>query len=137
LGKFQLIIFDCDGVPVDSGKIANEVFAEILNRECGLSLALAGMFEKFAGHSSQQCTNILQVMPGREPPEGIENRYKHEIDLAPGAKVAAVKAIEDVLRTLTVPFCVSSGGSLGTMQTTLGRTGLLPRLKALCSVPQR
>jgi beta-phosphoglucomutase-like phosphatase (HAD superfamily) len=38
---FDLFIFDCDGVLVDSERIANQVFAKILNEECGLSLDLA------------------------------------------------------------------------------------------------
>jgi beta-phosphoglucomutase-like phosphatase (HAD superfamily) len=33
MNNFDLIIFDCDGVLVDSERIANEVFADVLNRE--------------------------------------------------------------------------------------------------------
>lgn len=110
---------------VDSERIANEVFAEILNRQCGLSLTLADMFEIFVGHSSQQCMDILRAMLGHEPPEGIEDSYRNEINLALGSKVAAVKGIERVLQSLNVPICVASSGSHDKMRTTLGKTGLL------------
>lgn len=127
--NFDLIIFDCDGVLVDSERIANEVFAEILNRECGLSLTLTDMFNIFVGNSSQQCMNILREMLGREPPAGLEDHYKNEINSALGARVTAVEGIEFVLQSLTVPFCVASSGSHEKMGTTLGKTGLLAHFK--------
>lgn len=129
MNKFELVIFDCDGVLVDSERIANEIFADILNRECGLSLTLADMFDIFVGHSSQQCMDILRTMLGREPPEGIEDRYKNEINSALGSGVAAVEGIDLVLQSLTMPYCVASSGSHEKMRTTLGKTGLISRFQ--------
>ena len=62
--NFELIIFDCDGVLVDSDRIANEVFAKVLNEECGFSLSLEDMFDTFVGHSSSQCMAIIEEMLG-------------------------------------------------------------------------
>ena len=45
---FELVIFDCDGVLVDSERITNIAFAEMLN-ERGLSVTLDDMFREFAG----------------------------------------------------------------------------------------
>lgn len=131
MNEFELIIFDCDGVLVDSERISNEVFAGILNEECGLSLSLADMFQIFVGHSSRQCMDILKSMLGKEPPERIEARYRHEIDLALGAKVTAVRGVETVLENSTIPFCVASSGSHEKMQMTLGKTGLLKYFKGV------
>ena len=125
MSSFELIIFDCDGVLVDSERIANEVFADILNRECGLSLTLADMFDTFVGHSSQQCMDILRGLLGEEPPEGIEGRYKSEINRALSTRVTAIDGIDLVLGTLSIPYCVASSGSHEKMRTTLGRTGLI------------
>ena len=36
MDNFKLIIFDCDGVLVDSERIANKVFAKVLKEECGI-----------------------------------------------------------------------------------------------------
>jgi beta-phosphoglucomutase-like phosphatase (HAD superfamily) len=58
--NFELIIFDCDGVLVDSERVANKVFAEILNEECGFSSNLDDMFQTFVGHSSSQCMAIIK-----------------------------------------------------------------------------
>jgi len=123
--KFELVIFDCDGVLVDSEKIANEVFARILNRECGFSLSLADMFQTFVGHSSAQCMEIIEDMLGCTPPAGLEHRYKNEINIALKERVTAVQGIEQTLQELTLPYCVASSGSYEKMNTTLGKTNLL------------
>jgi len=123
--KFELVIFDCDGVLVDSEKIANEVFAKILNQECGFSLSLADMFQTFVGHSSSQCMEIIENMLGHAPPAGLEQKYKNEINLALEERVTAVQGIEKSLQELTLPYCVASSGSYEKMNTTLGKTNLL------------
>ena len=125
MNKFELIIFDCDGVLVDSERIANEVFARVLNEECGFSLSLEDMFQTFVGHSSSQCMSIIKKMLGKEPPSNLEQRYKDEINLALASSVTAVSGIEKAINDLTIPFCVASSGSHEKMQTTLGKTNLL------------
>lgn len=127
--KFELIIFDCDGVLVDSEKIANEVFADVLNDECGLSLELDDMFEIFVGHSSSQCMNIIKRMLGKEPPDNLERRYKDEINRALSKSVTAVSGIEHALNEISIPYCVASSGSYKKMNTTLGKTNLLKYFK--------
>jgi len=46
----RLVIFDCDGVLVDSEPIANRVFAEMVN-ELGLTMTAEDVFERFVGRS--------------------------------------------------------------------------------------
>lgn len=123
--NFELIIFDCDGVLVDSERIANEVFAKVLNEECGFKLNLDDMFQIFVGHSSSQCMVIVREMLGEEPPDHLEQRYKSEINDALAKSVTAVPGIEKAISDLSIPFCVASSGSHEKMQTTLGKTDLL------------
>ncbi|MBX2847463.1 MAG: HAD family hydrolase [Acidiferrobacterales bacterium] len=123
--SFELLIFDCDGVLFDSERIANQVFANILNEECGFSLGLEDMFRTFVGHSSSQCMQIIEDMLGETPPAHLEQRYKQEINRALALSVTSVKGIESVLDEISIPFCVASSGSHEKMQTTLGKTGLL------------
>ena len=125
MSKFELVIFDCDGVLVDSEGIANEVFATVLDEECGLSLSLDDMFQIFVGHSSSQCMEIIEEMLGKAPPAHLEQRYKGEINQALSTSVTAVAGIEKTLREISIPFCVASSGSHEKMQTTLGKTNLL------------
>jgi len=122
--RFDLIIFDCDGVLVDSERIANRVFARVLEEECGLNLSLEQMFDHFVGHSQVQCLAIIEEMTGAPPPASLGERYRNEINRELAESVVAVNGIEAVLEALDIPYCVASGGSHEKMQTTLGKTGL-------------
>lgn len=53
MDQFELVIFDCDGVLVDSERITNETFCTMLN-ELGLSVTINDMFERFVGLSMAQ-----------------------------------------------------------------------------------
>lgn len=125
MGKFELIIFDCDGVLVDSERVANEVFAKILKEECGLSFSLDDMFETFVGHSSKQCMKVIEEMLGSKPPSGLEARYKNDINRALKESVTAVNGIEQALAEISIPYCVASSGSYEKMRVTLSKTNLL------------
>lgn len=125
MNQFELIIFDCDGVLVDSERLANQVFAEILRQECGLSFSLQEMFETFVGRSSAQCMAIIEEMLGKEPPANLEQQYHQAINQALFDSVEPVKHIEICLKNLSIPYCVASSGSHEKMQITLGKTGLL------------
>jgi HAD superfamily hydrolase (TIGR01509 family) len=121
---FDLIIFDCDGVLVDSERIANAVFARVLEQECGLRFTLEEMFDRFVGRSQAQCMQIVEELTGKAPPSGLWHRYKQEINQELENKVEAVNGIESVLQNIDLPYCVASSGSHDKMKTTLGKTGL-------------
>ena len=121
---FSLIIFDCDGVLVDSERIANRVFARVLEEECGLRLSLEDMFDHFVGYSQAQCLAIIEEMTGDPAPPGLGERYRSEINSELVRSVVAIKGIAAVLEAIDTPYCVASSGSHEKMQTTLGRSGL-------------
>jgi len=124
-GSFELVIFDCDGVLVNSEQVANEVFAEVLLQVCGLEFTLEDMFDTFVGHSRAQCMQKIEVILGEPPPPELDQRYQDDINLALKGSVAAIEGVESVLTNLTLPFCVASSGSHDKMKLTLGKTGLI------------
>jgi len=124
--KPELVIFDCDGVLVDSELISNRVFAAVLH-ELGLRVTLEFMFESFVGRSMQHCWAEVGRMLGREVPPAVREQFQQRQMAALQAEVKAVQGVEDVLDSLRVPYCVASSGSHAKMATTLGTTGLLPR----------
>ena len=125
MNPFELIIFDCDGVLVDSERIANEAFAKLLNQRFGFSLSLDDMFKTFVGHSSSQCIALIAEMLGKEPPADLEESYQSVINQALFSSVTRVPGIRRAIAELDVPYCVASGGAHEKMQITLGKTGLL------------
>ena len=124
---FDLVIFDCDGVLVDSERVANEVFAGVLREVCGLEFSLEQMFDTFVGHSKAQCLEKIESLIGEPPPAELERRYREDIDQALAESVQAVVGVETVLERLAPPCCVASSGSHDKMRLTLGKTGLIHR----------
>ena len=126
--KFGLVIFDCDGVLVDSELITNRVFAQMLN-EMGIAVTLDDMFEQFVGRSMPQCLEIITKKLGRPVPQQFVAEYQTRSAAALRSELKAVPDIETVLATMRIPYCVASSGTHEKMQTTLGITGLLPQFR--------
>jgi HAD superfamily hydrolase (TIGR01509 family) len=123
-----LVIFDCDGVLVDSELITNRVFAQMLN-ELGIEMSLADMFERFVGRSMQQCLEILANLLGRPVPQHFVEEFQTRSATALKSELKAVPDIDMVLAAMRVPYCVASSGTHEKMHTTLGITGLLPQFR--------
>jgi HAD superfamily hydrolase (TIGR01509 family) len=128
VGRFDLVIFDCDGVLVDSELIANRIFAALLN-ELGASVTLDTMFERFVGHSMADCLVIVEELLGRVPPADLVTTLRARTNAALAVELRAVDGVAAVLDSLAVPYCVASSGDHDKMRTTLGLTGLLPRFE--------
>lgn len=125
MDNFEVVIFDCDGVLVDSEYLTNTVFAEMLN-ELGLPVTLEDMFDKFVGNSMVKCLEIIKEMLGKPAPKDFAEQYRARTKLALESNLKPVKGVEDVLKKIKLPYCVASSGDHEKMRTTLGITGLLP-----------
>ena len=110
---------------VDSERVANEVFAQVLDEVCGLQFTLEQMFDIFVGHSRLQCLEKVEAMTGAPAPDELDRRYQDDINQALATTVEAIPGIEQVLESTALPYCVASSGSHEKMQMTLGRTGLI------------
>ena len=121
----KLIIFDCDGVLVDSELIINIVFVELLNN-LGLNVNIQDMYENFVGYSFAQCMVKIEKMLGKMPPKNFEVLYRRETTKALKKDLQPVRGVRDVIHQLKVPYCVASSSSHERMQSTLSITGLLP-----------
>ena len=128
--RADAVIFDCDGVLVDSERLMNVVFTGMLN-ELGLSYSFAETTHTFMGRSMTSCMQIVEQELGRRAPADflrvLDERagavFARELRTVPG-----VEAVLDALDHAGTPYAVASSGSYEKMQVTLGITGLLPRL---------
>jgi HAD superfamily hydrolase (TIGR01509 family) len=125
---FSLIIFDCDGVLVDSEVITSRVFAAMLD-ELGIQVTVDEIFENFVGKSTVQCLEIIAGLLGGPPPVDFIEQYHKRTSVALRSELKAVEGVEIALDSLDVPYCVASNGTHEKMRTTLGITGLLPRFE--------
>ena len=131
MSEIQLLIFDCDGVLVDSEPITNRVFAQMLN-ELGIPVTPEDMYERFVGQSMARCCELIAGMLQRPVPEGFVEQYRIRTHAALASQLKVVPGIEatlNALESLGVPYCVASNGTQEKMRTTLGITGLLTRFE--------
>ncbi|MFD1121433.1 HAD family hydrolase [Methylophilus flavus] len=121
----EFIIFDCDGVLVDSEPISNRVFCEALNK-AGVAITLAELFEHYVGLSLEQGLAIINQKYGVLLGPDFLTEYKTARDAALALEIKAITGVEALIRHLTLPFCVASNSEAGKVEKMLGLTGLLP-----------
>jgi HAD superfamily hydrolase (TIGR01509 family) len=125
---FELVIFDCDGVLVDSEHIAIRVEATFL-AELGWPLTEAEIIERFMGHTTEYMDEAIEGQLGSRLPEDWKDQFHRRYREAFAAELAPVDGILEVLDQLTVPACVASSGSHDKLRFTLGHTGLYERFE--------
>ena len=125
---FDLVIFDCDGVLVDSEPMANRVFFRALE-EIGLHMPFEEVCERFVGLPMSRCVEIVEQRLGRPVPGDFVLRLQQRTFERFHAGLEAVPGVGDALDRIDVPVCVASSGELEKMNLTLGLTGLLPRFE--------
>ena len=123
----DLIIFDCDGVLVDSEPIANRVFTAALH-ELGFDWSYAQVCERFIGLSMTRCVELIENDLGRPVPDGFLGSVQEDtFEAFRSDGLQAVSGVAQMLDDLDWAYCVASSGELEKMQTTLGLTNLLSR----------
>lgn len=126
------VIFDCDGVLVDTELLANRAFAAALNR-VGLPWSVEETMRRLVGRSMTSCVAIVESELGRKLPADFLPRLQEEtfaaFCAAPVQPVPGVSQVLDWLEARGIPFCVASSGEIDKMRLTLGLTGLLPRFE--------
>ncbi|MGE0314614.1 MAG: HAD family hydrolase [Lautropia sp.] len=129
--RFGAVVFDCDGVLVDSEPITNRVLRDML-RELGLDFDLARTMDTFLGKAVREELRTIESMTGEPLAPDWYARFVARRNEALEAEIEAIPGIHEVvdgLRARSVPFAVASGADRGKMRLMLGRTGLLPHFE--------
>jgi HAD superfamily hydrolase (TIGR01509 family) len=126
VGELELVIFDCDGVLVDSEVISNEVLARALIAE-GLPTTLEETRRDYQGLLLKDVVRRAEGTLGHKLPNGWLERYERDRAEAFRQSLAAVpgaaKAVERI-REVGVAVCVASQGKLAKTELSLELTGL-------------
>ena len=128
MGSERLVIFDCDGVLVDSERLTVVVEARMLT-EMGWPITPEEVVRKFVGGSSDAMLAEIEQHLGAELTAEFDRRSSDEIAEAFRRELRAVDGVGDLveaLHTSDVPTCVASSGTHRKMELTLGLTGLRP-----------
>jgi HAD superfamily hydrolase (TIGR01509 family) len=127
VGDLRLVIFDCDGVLVDSEAISCGVLASMVSAE-GLPTTLAQSRREYQGLRLDEVLASVEARLGRALSEDWLARYEREraetfrrdLKAVPGAAGAVARVV-----AAGVAVCVASQGKLEKTRLTLGLTGLL------------
>jgi HAD superfamily hydrolase (TIGR01509 family) len=123
---FDLVIFDCDGVLVDSEVISCRAHAEVLSGH-GYPITADQVFDRFLGRSTRQATAELEAELGRRLPDDFSARLQEQLYRAFETDLQAMPGIDTALDGLGLPVCVASSGSHQRMRVSLGATKLYDR----------
>jgi len=119
----DLVIFDCDGVLVDSEPLANAVLAEALTAE-GLPTTLAESVERYTGLSMRSVVERAEASLGRALPFDFVDRVQAETFAAFRRDLHPVPGVREVLEEIDLPVCVASSGALDKIALSLSVTDL-------------
>lgn len=122
----DLVIFDCDGVLVDSERIAVELDVQIC-AEFGLALTREELIRRFMGRSGGLVQVMIEDHLGRRlssaEAHGIGARFTQAFE----QELRAVIGVSDALDAITQPVCVASGSNPSALRRKLALCGLLER----------
>ncbi len=123
---FDLVIFDCDGVLVDSEVIACHAVADTLSA-FGYAIAADSIAERFTGMSDNDMYAILAKELGGPWPAGFDAAMQRRARERFERELRAVPGVEAAVTQLTLALCVASSSVPENLAYKLHRTGLFAR----------
>lgn len=125
MSEFDLVIFDCDGVLIDSEIIsARMLVAELA--QLGLDIDLPYVERNFLGRSYPVVMETIRHEFGLDLPPGFEAQYREALLAAFQQELKVVPHVHDVLTRIGVPFCVATSSSPRRVEMSLRLVGLAP-----------
>lgn len=120
------MIFDCDGVLVDSERLTVAVESRVLT-EMGWELSVDEIVERFVGRSDAHMLGEITQRLGAERTAEFDTVTTNEIAAAFRTQLQAIDGVEPLIRALSqagIATCIASSGSYRKMELTLGVTNL-------------
>ena len=120
---FDLIIYDCDGVLVDSEIIAAEVESRLLT-EAGFPISTEEMAERFAGLTWKDILLTVERESSIPFSAQLLDESERLLDIRLANDVQAIDGVLDAIVRIPGPRCICSNSSLTRLKAMLKRTGL-------------
>src|SRR5262249_521264 len=120
--ELDLIVFDCDGVLVDSEVLSCRCLSEVLAAS-GIALDLTEAIELFLGRST---TAVLHhyAAHGQKLPDNFLSDLKLRVRETFQSSLQPIEGVRSLLSGLRVPHCVAASSDLDRVAFSLARTGL-------------
>jgi len=123
MSRFDLIIFDCDGVLIDSEIIsARMLIAELA--QLGVTIDMPYVTRHFLGRSYPVVMQQIRQDFGLDLPPAFEAAYRERLLAAFEADLRIMPGVAAVLALVALPFCIATSSSQGRAERSLGLVGL-------------
>jgi HAD superfamily hydrolase (TIGR01509 family) len=123
---YDLVIFDCDGVLVDSEPLAGQVYGQLLEEQ-GYSVSSDPALYHFFGQSLVQRMEASSRQLNWTPPATFVDMFNERLSALTIKELKTVPGIYSLLDSLSVPVCVASNGSRDEITLRLKVAGLTER----------
>ena len=134
--NLELIIFDCDGVLVDSEVISCRAHAETLTRH-GYPITADQVLQRFLGVSDREARLTVEAELGCSLPDDFEAQMKQAALQRYADELGAIPHIGEAIAAIDLPKCVASSGTPEKIRHGLTCAGLYDRPRAATSFPPR
>jgi HAD superfamily hydrolase (TIGR01509 family) len=124
MNKTGCVIFDCDGVLVDSEVLGIKILLG-MTAEYGVELDLEEAVKNLSGRRLKEAIQMLQVQARADFPADLEQQFRAKSYQIFEKEVLPVEGIREVLEALPVPYCVASSGPVEKICLNLTNTGLI------------
>jgi len=124
--RYELIIFDNDGVLVDSEPISNQILADYLT-ELGHPTTYEDSIRDFMGGAIHRVHDVVRERSGQRLPEGFDEVFHARNFAAFERRLQPVDGVALVLEKLAadgIPYCLASSGTHERIRVALRTTGL-------------
>ncbi|HMB61597.1 MAG TPA: HAD family hydrolase [Eudoraea sp.] len=126
--EYKCIIFDCDGVLVDSEAISTTILVNMAN-SIGANIEMEGAVDFFAGKSLGSCLAFIESRINRKIPDGFEQTFRKRTFEAFRTDLQPIDGIHSLLEKITIPYCVASSGPVDKIRLNLTTTDLIRKFE--------
>ena len=123
---FEAVVFDCDGVLIDSEMIAARVCSEELTR-LGFPLTIEQCIQRFTGRPDREMKAELEEEFGRPIPRSYNENVHARICEAYVTELKILPGLKEALATITEPVCVASSSRPDKIRLGLESVGIYDR----------
>lgn len=104
---YKAVIFDCDGVIVDTETISNEIFTSMLHK-LGLDIDEQTLLEKFTGFTNQETLRNAEKLLGKPLPESFDSEYRQRFHAIINAHLEPINGVRELLNKIAMPIAMAT-----------------------------